>query len=154
MLFYIFCLLTMAYAVAILFPETVLGQALDRCLIKGLSLHLNRMTWTRAVFLIALAIGAVAFSFAAVPAEIAMMAAADWALYAEVVAALTVTNLSVRVSSLLAPVRMVISTVSKEVLARMRRPQRRQARTAVVRKPSGSKSDTDRPAPAFAAAWA
>lgn len=145
MLVYIFCLLTMAYAVAILFPETKLGQALDRSLIKGLARHLNRMTWARAVFLIALTIGAVVFSFAAVPAELAMMAAADWALYVEVVAALTVTNITSRLSGLLAPIRAAASTALVRVATGIRRVKARQDVSRVVRRPLSSKSNEDAP---------
>jgi hypothetical protein len=144
-------LLLAAMAVVWLCPQTPLGRLLRRLLVEAPARMLNRLTPRKALFAI-VAFVALAVLTAALPAELAMLAAVDVATYIEVLSAISLLGLAVRLRNWLKLVCVMGACAIRRKLspagafiaglaARARSPRRRS-----VRPPSADELD----APAFA----
>ena len=131
-------LLLCAMAVIRLCPQAPLGRLLRRVLVEAPARILNRLT-PREV-LVGLVVLVAAMAFAAVfPAELAMLAAIDVATYVEVLSALTLLGVAVRLRNWLALVCLMGARAARRKLsparafiarlaARSRSPRRRPVR--------------------------
>ena len=81
-------LLGATIAVMILFPETSTAKLLNRTLIEEPARKLSELTWSKAVFGLLFFLFLIAFSYAAVPLDLALFAAGDTAVYLEILTAL------------------------------------------------------------------
>ncbi|WP_126423748.1 hypothetical protein [Asticcacaulis excentricus] len=131
----------MAYGVAVLFPETRIGHRLKGLLIDRLAKGLNTLTWSKVVF--AAAFVATVVSFApAFPAEVVFLVAADTAVYAEIAAILTLSQVFSHIRDFPHRVRLWINH-------RIARPLRlaikgaRQHRSRPSRKAGSDKTDAE-----------
>lgn len=131
----------MAYGVAILFPKTRIGISLKGLLIDRLAKGLNTLTWSKVVF--AAAFVATVVSFApAFPAEVVFLVAADTAVYAEIAAILTLSQVFSHIRDFPHRVRLWITHSIARPL-RLAIKGARQHRSRPSRKAGSDKTDAE-----------
>ncbi len=108
-------LLCAALAMPMLFPKTPVGAWFKRLLVDYPARLLARMTLSKMLLLLVMAVATIAF-VQAFPAELAWLAAADVATYVELVAAIGLAAASVRIRSFRPQLASIAARLSRWVM--------------------------------------